>query len=258
MLVLDRVDKTYPNGVHALHCISLKVAPGEILVVIGGSGCGKSTMLRAICGLEAPSQGGRARRLDHHLAARADRHHLPGAPPAAVAARRRQCRLRPRASPAGERRARVAGALERVGLADKARMSRFLGGRRNASPRRALRRTRRFCCSTSRSPRFDAFTRADLQDHLLDLWADVRPTLIMVTHDVEEAVVLADRIMVMRPCPGRVYEEIPCDLPRPRTADGGLRLRQAPRAGGARPLPRPRGDHPRRRNRAAAGGGLWW
>ena len=62
----------------------------------------------------------------------------------------------------------------------------------------------------------DAFTRADLQDHLLDLWADVKPTLIVVTHDVEEAVVLADRIVVMRPRPGRLFAEIAADLPRPR------------------------------------------
>src|SRR5215471_1209265 len=57
MLVLERVGKTYPNGVRALDGVSLEVAPGEILVVIGGSGCGKSTMLRAICGLDAPTQG---------------------------------------------------------------------------------------------------------------------------------------------------------------------------------------------------------
>jgi sulfonate transport system ATP-binding protein len=62
----------------------------------------------------------------------------------------------------------------------------------------------------------DAFTRADLQDHLLDLWADFKPTLVMVTHDVEEAIVLADRIMVMRAPPGRLFEEILSDLPRPR------------------------------------------
>ena len=62
----------------------------------------------------------------------------------------------------------------------------------------------------------DAFTRTDLQDHLLDLWADAKPTLILVTHDVEEAIVLADRIMVMRPRPGRMFEEIGVDLPRPR------------------------------------------
>ena len=50
----------------------------------------------------------------------------------------------------------------------------------------------------------DAFTRADLQDHLLDLWADLKPTLLMVTHDVDEAIVLADRVVVMRPHPGRL------------------------------------------------------
>ena len=62
----------------------------------------------------------------------------------------------------------------------------------------------------------DAFTRRDLQDHLLDLWADTRPTLILVTHDVDEAVVLADRVLVMRPRPGRLFEEIRVNLTRPR------------------------------------------
>src|SRR4029077_8351559 len=57
MLVLDRVGKTYPNGVRALDGISLAVAPGEILVVIGGSGCGKSPMLRTTSGLDPPTQG---------------------------------------------------------------------------------------------------------------------------------------------------------------------------------------------------------
>jgi sulfonate transport system ATP-binding protein len=62
----------------------------------------------------------------------------------------------------------------------------------------------------------DAFTRADLQDHLLALWADTKPTLVIVTHDVDEAVVLADRIVVMKPHPGRLFAEIQADLARPR------------------------------------------
>jgi sulfonate transport system ATP-binding protein len=62
----------------------------------------------------------------------------------------------------------------------------------------------------------DAFTRTDLQDHLLGLWADAKPTLIVVTHDVDEAIVLADRIMVMCPRPGRIFDETGVDLPRPR------------------------------------------
>ena len=57
MLTLERVGKTYPNGVRALDGVSLDVEPGEIVAVIGGSGCGKSTLLRAISGLDTPSQG---------------------------------------------------------------------------------------------------------------------------------------------------------------------------------------------------------
>ena len=62
----------------------------------------------------------------------------------------------------------------------------------------------------------DAFTRVDLQDHLLNLWNEFKPTLVMVTHDVEEAIALADRIVVMRPRPGQIADEIEIDLPRPR------------------------------------------
>ena len=68
----------------------------------------------------------------------------------------------------------------------------------------------------------DAFTRRDLQDHLLDLWADTRPTLVLVTHDVDEAVVLADRVIVMRPRPGRKFAEIIINLARPRDRNSPL------------------------------------
>ena len=60
------------------------------------------------------------------------------------------------------------------------------------------------------------FARTDLQDHLPDLWADRKPTLVLVTHDVDEAIVLADRVMVMCPRPGRLFDEITAYLPRPR------------------------------------------
>ena len=68
----------------------------------------------------------------------------------------------------------------------------------------------------------DAFTRRDLQDHLLDLWADTRPTLALVTHDVDEAVVLADRVFVMRPRPGRLFAELDVNLARPRDRNSQL------------------------------------
>src|SRR5262249_22978380 len=108
-----------------------------------------------------------------------------------------------------ERRA-WAAALARVALTEKARVCpRDLSGghpQRVAIARALVPRPQVFLLAEPFSA-LDAFTRADLQDHLLDLWADFKPTLVMVTHDVDEAIVLADRIMVMRPRPGRVYEE---------------------------------------------------
>ena len=118
-----------------------------------------------------------------------------------------------------ERSQRVAAALKRVGLADKAAVwPRELSGgqaQRVAIARALVPRPEVLLLDEPFSA-LDAFTRTDLQDHLLDLWADAKPTLILVTHDVDEAIVLADRIMVMCPRPGRIFDEIEVDLPRPR------------------------------------------
>ena len=220
MLVLDRIGKTYPNGVRALDGVSLEVRPGEIVVVIGGSGSGKSTMLRAICGLDPPSQG---RVLLDGIAINAPHEEIgivfqePRLLPWLCVADNVGFGLDHR--PKQERRARVARALERVALSEKAAMwPRELSGgqaQRVAIVRALVPRPEVLLLDEPFSA-LDAFTRADLQDHLLDLWTDAKPTLVMVTHDVEEAIVLADRVVVLRPHPGRVYEQIPCDLPRPR------------------------------------------
>ncbi len=104
----------------------------------------------------------------------------------------------------------------------------------------------------------DAFTRRDLQDHLLDLWADTRPTLVLVTHDVDEAVVLADRVLVMRPRPGRLFEEIddqPGAAARPCLA--AVRGFQAPRADRAR-IARSTATCPMRDLDTMAGEAMWW
>jgi sulfonate transport system ATP-binding protein len=220
MLSLERVGKTYPNGVHALERFSAEIKPGEIVAIIGGSGCGKSTLLRAIAGLDRASTG--TVTLDGATIS---------APHAKIGIIFQEPRLLPWLSvadnigfglsdlPAGERREKVARALARVGLADKAKAwPRELSGgqaQRVAIARALVARPQVLLLDEPFSA-LDAFTRADLQDGLLALWADQKPTLVMVTHDVEEAIVLADRIMVMRPRPGRVQEEIECDLPRPR------------------------------------------
>jgi sulfonate transport system ATP-binding protein len=220
MLALSNVGKTYPNGVRALDGVSLQVAPGEIVAVVGGSGCGKSTLLRLVCGLDQPSQG----------AVRLDGTPIAG-PHEKIGIVFQEPRLLPWLTVAGnvgfgladrsksERRNRVAAALNRVGLSDKAYVwPRELSGgqaQRVAIARALIMRPQVLLLDEPFSA-LDAFTRVDLQDHLLGLWADLKPTLVVVTHDVDESIVLADRVVVMRPHPGRIFAEIDASLPRPR------------------------------------------
>jgi sulfonate transport system ATP-binding protein len=220
MLILDALGKIYPNGVHALERFSADIRLGEIVAVIGGSGCGKSTLLRAIAGLDRATRG--TVTLGETV--------ITG-PHAKIGIIFQEPRLLPWLSvadnigfglselPAHRRREKVAGALARVGLADKAKAwpRELSGGQaQRVAIARALVPQPEVLLLDEPFSALDAFTRRDLQDHLLDLWADTRPTLVLVTHDVDEAVVLADRVFVMRPRPGRLFAEISINLARPR------------------------------------------
>jgi sulfonate transport system ATP-binding protein len=226
MLVLDAVDKTYPNGVHALERFSASITLGEIVAIIGGSGCGKSTLLRAVSGLDPATSGSVT--LDGLTIT---------APHAKIGIIFQEPRLLPWLSvadnigfglgdvPADVRRARIAHALARVGLADKAKAwpRELSGGQaQRVAIARALVPQPEVLLLDEPFSALDAFTRRDLQDHLLDLWAETRPTLVLVTHDVDEAVVLADRVFVMRPRPGRLFDEIRINLARPRDRNSPL------------------------------------
>ncbi len=220
MLALANVGKTYPNGVRALDGVTLAVTPGEIVAIVGGSGCGKSTLLRVVSGLDHPSLGVVTLDGDTIMA-----------PHEKIGMVFQEPRLLPWLSvadnvgfglehlPKAERNARVKAQLARVGLADKATVwPRELSGgqaQRAAIARAFVTRPEVLLLDEPFSA-LDAFTRVDLQDHLLDVWADSKPTLVIVTHDVDEAIVLADRVIVMRSRPGRLYEEIVTDLARPR------------------------------------------
>ena len=220
MLNIQNVAKRYPNGTLALDGPSLAVEQSEILALVGGSGCGKSTLLRLISGLDHPTGG----TID-----------LDGAPVrqprAEIGMVFQEPRLMPwltidqnvafgiRHLPAAEQKKRVVEALARVGLAAYAgHWPRELSG--GQAPRVALARARvgrpKALLLDEPYSALDALTRNDLQEHLLDLWADDRPTLILVTHDIEEALFLADRIVVMRPNPGRILSEFRPPLARPR------------------------------------------
>ena len=220
MLTIQDLAKTYADGTQALAGIGLDVPAGEIVALIGGSGCGKTTLLRLVAGLDRASAG---------------EIHLDGepitAPHPGVGLVFQEPRLLPWLDvadnvgfglaelPRAERRARVAHALERVGLAEHARRwPRELSGgqQQRVSIARAFVANPRVLLLDEPFSALDAFTRRDLHGHLLALWAEVRPTVLIVTHDVGEAVALADRAVVMRPKPGRLDDSVALPLPRPR------------------------------------------
>ena len=255
--------KTYPNGVHALERFSADIRPGEIVAIIGGSGCGKSTLLRAVAGLDRASTGTVI--LDGAVIT---------APHAKIGIIFQEPRLLPWLSVADNigfglsdlsadaRREKVARALARVGLADKAKAwpRELSGGQaQRVAIARALVPQPEVLLLDEPFSALDAFTRVDLQDHLLDLWNELKPTLVMVTHDVEEAIALADRIVVMRPRPGQVADEIEIDLPRPRDRQSAAFDFAKRRVLTAldRSLDRAVGvEHPE--HKAAQGAAMWW
>ncbi len=220
MLQLDHIGKQFDTGVVALQDISLQLRAGEIVTLVGASGCGKSTLLRLVAGLEHPSTG---------------RVLLQGAPltgpSPAVGVIFQEPRLMPwltvRANvrfglahlPAAEQAARTQAVLARVGLSDFAEaLPRQLSGgmAQRVAIARALVTQPALLLLDEPFSALDPFTKASMHAHLLDIWADSRPTLLLVTHDVEEALVLSDRVVVLHGHPGRISQTLTVDLPRPR------------------------------------------
>ncbi len=221
MLELQGVSKRYANGHVALDGIDLALPAGRITVVIGPSGCGKSTLLRLLAGLELPSSG----------RIRLDGEELHGPSPK-VGVVFQEPRLFPwldvlhnvafglsRRLPWRERRELALGACERVGLgrAVDALPKQLSGGMaQRAALARALVARPPVLLLDEPFSALDALLRAQLQTELLRLWSEDRPTLLLVTHDLDEAVLLADEVVVLGGQPGRVVSRLEIALPRPR------------------------------------------
>ncbi len=199
--------------VAALEDVWLHVSPGEVVAVVGPSGCGKTTLLELICGLQAPDCG----TVEAGPAALMPQQDL--LLPWASVIDNAGLALRAAGMSRPAARKVVAPWLERFGLAEfkSARPAALSGGmRQRVSFLRTLLSGKPVLALDEPFAALDAITRAEMQGWFGHVLAAQPRTVVLVTHDVEEAVVLADRVAVMAPRPGRMIAEIDVDLPRPR------------------------------------------
>jgi sulfonate transport system ATP-binding protein len=213
MLELNQVTRRYSvrgRAVAALSDLSLALPAGSLTAVVGRSGCGKTTLLRLIAGLERPDAG--ALRWDGGASPRVGYvFQEPRLMPWLSVARNVALTAAPGAD--------IAGALAAVGLAAfaEALPAQLSGGMaQRVSVARALAQQAGLILMDEPFSALDAFTRAQLQDDLVSLWQEKRAAILFVTHDIEEACRLAQRIVVLRE--GRLHATHVIALPYPRDA----------------------------------------
>jgi len=199
----------------ALDDVDLALRAGELTAVVGPSGCGKSTLLELMAGLQEPDEGVVER---HAACAYMPQRDLllPWRDALGNAALALECLGVARA----EARRRAVPLFERFGLAEfeTVRPAGLSGGmRQRVAFLRTLLQGRPVLLLDEPFGALDAITRADLREWLAAALAEDPRTVLLVTHDVEEAVFLADRIVVLSPRPGRVVADFEVDLPRPRS-----------------------------------------
>jgi ABC-type nitrate/sulfonate/bicarbonate transport system ATPase subunit len=226
---LDRVSRTFSSGrrtaVPALADVSLRAAAGETVAVVGPSGCGKSTLLELICGLQRPDSG-TVRCAPAALMPQRDL-----LLPWASALDNASLALRAGGARRAEARELAQPWLERFGLADfaDARPAELSGGmRQRVSFLRSLLAGKPVLALDEPFASLDAITRTEMQGWLGQVLQTEPRTVVLVTHDVEEAVLLADRVVVLSGRPGRVLEsvDVPVVRPRQRTDPAVLAVRE--------------------------------
>ncbi len=208
--------------VEALRGINIGCAEGEFVCLLGLSGCGKSTLLQMIAGLETPTTGQiivAGRELDGPSPAASIVFQDHGLFPWMTVRANVEFNMKARGMRAAERRERGAAMLALTGLTGfAARYPHELSGgmRQRVGIARALTTKPRALLMDEPFGALDAQTRGHLQHELLDIWASQKTTVLFVTHSIDEAVFLADRVLVFTPRPGRLAATVTVDLPRPR------------------------------------------
>jgi NitT/TauT family transport system ATP-binding protein len=226
MFELKDVAVTLPSGRAQrpiLEDVGFRVSEGEVVGVVGPSGTGKTTLLRVLSGLLAPSAGsvlldGKPVLAPTQEAVTVFQDYSSALLPWRTVERNVALPLEGRTT-RGERRERVLKALETVGLADRIDDYpwRLSGGmQQRVQLARALVMEPRVLLMDEPFGALDAITKGSLHDQLLDVQAKTGATIVFITHDVEEAVYLSDRVMVIHGSPGRIVHEVQTELPRPR------------------------------------------
>jgi NitT/TauT family transport system ATP-binding protein len=218
-------DKVFPNGTRALAPIDLTIGTGEFLTLIGPSGCGKSTLLKLIANLIEPTDGrllwwsGAFDKTGASGRSLAFVFQDPTLMPWARVEANVRLPLDLAGVAAADSRPRVEDALARVGLEGFARhYPRQLSGgmKMRVSIARSLVTEPDLLLMDEPFSRLDAQTRGAMHRELLRIHAMRRMSILIVTHDVEEAVVLADHVVMLSPRPGRVSRWVDVTLPQPR------------------------------------------
>ena len=211
-----------PNSrTRALDGVSLSVTAGELVSIIGPSGCGKSTLLRLLGGLEPPTAGELwvgAERITGPHAERGLVFQDPNLFPWLTVRRNIQAGLVARGI-LHQKRQEADDFMKLVGLESFANAypHHLSGGMaQRAALARALINHPKVLLLDEPLGALDAFTRMRMQDEVLRLWQSRRTTMLLVTHDIDEAIYMSDRIVIMTPRPGRIERDIPIDLDRPR------------------------------------------
>ena len=237
-LRVQEVRKSFPDPddplTHrlALSDISLSLAAGELVSLIGPSGCGKSTLLRLIAGLDSPDAGQLLIGSESITGPSAERGLVfqdPNLFPWLTVRRNIQAGLVARGM-LREKRDEVQDFMRLVGLEvfANAYPHHLSGGMaQRAALARALINHPKVLLLDEPLGALDAFTRMRMQDEVLRLWHARSTTMLLVTHDIDEAIYMSDRILIMSPRPGRIERTINVDLDRPRqrTSAEFLRLR---------------------------------